>query len=201
MVPETVFVDNMLLCHQVQHLAGSVVECGVWRGGSIAGMASILGPHRQYYLFDSFAGLPPAQPIDGSDALAWQQNVGSPGYHDNCTALPECAQAAMALARATQVNLIQGWFQDTLPAFVSSEPISLLRLDADWYESTSLCLENLFPHLAPDGILILDDYGTWEGCTRAVHDYLSRHSRPEHIRKFGSVTYLRKAAAAPPSHS
>ena len=201
MVPEAVFVENMLLCHQVQHLAGSVVECGVWRGGSIAGMASILGPQRHYYLFDSFAGLPPAQPIDGPGALAWQKNASSSGYHDNCTAFPESAQAAMALALATQVHLVQGWFQDTLPAFEPAEPIALLRLDADWYESTSICLERLFPHLAPDGILILDDYGTWEGCNRATHDYLSRHSRPEHLRKFGSVTYLRKAAASHQSPS
>jgi O-methyltransferase len=54
-------------------------------------------------------------------------------------------------------------------------PIAILRLDGDWYESTTVALENLFKYVADDGIVVIDDYYAWDGCSRAVHDFLSRH--------------------------
>jgi O-methyltransferase len=68
---------------------------------------------------------------------------------------------------------IQGWFDQTVPIFNDSNEISLLRLDGDWYDSTMVCLVHLFPKVVKGGIIILDDYYTWDGCSRAVHDYLS----------------------------
>ena len=49
----------------------------------------------------------------------------------------------------------------------------MLRLDGDWYESTRVCLENLYPHVAPGGIVIVDDYYNWDGCARAVNEFVS----------------------------
>jgi O-methyltransferase len=69
-----------------------------------------------------------------------------------------------------------GWFQETLPRDAPGlGPVALLRLDGDWYESAVVCLEHLYPHVAPGGVVVVDDYGHWEGCRRAVNEFLSAH--------------------------
>lgn len=196
MVPSRTYCDNLALAQSVRHVDGCVVECGVWRGGMSAGLASVLGRHRQYFLLDSFQGLPPAGDIDGDAARQWQRDVTSPFYFDNCSAPEEFAREAMTLADAPHTLLVAGWFADTLPSF-DPGPIVLLRLDGDWYESTTLCLERLFDRVVPGGLVILDDYFAWDGCSRAVHDFLSRRSAVERLRSFGTVCYFSKAPVTP----
>lgn len=193
MIPRETFVDNLMLAQRVLDVKGCVVECGVWRGGMTAGLATVLGTDRHYFLFDSFEGLPTARPIDGFAALRWQQAKESPGYHDNCTAGEEFARRAMMTSGAKSFRLISGWFEKTLPNFSPPEPIALLRLDADWYDSTMMCLDSLFDRVAAGGLIVLDDYYAWDGCSRALHDFLSRRSAIERIRNFGDVCYLQKA--------
>jgi hypothetical protein len=98
----------------------------------------------------------------------------------------------MMIARTRSFQLIEGWFSDTLPLFVPPAPIALLRLDADWYDSTTTCLECLYSHVAPGGIVILDDYYTWDGCARALHDFLSKHSALDRIQSVGPICFLVK---------
>lgn len=191
MVPAGSYVENLRLALQVQDVPGCVIECGVWRGGMIAGIASLLGSHRNYLLFDSFEGLPPAKEIDGPSALDWQNDKQGRTYYENCAAPAEDAERAMQLSGTTNFRLVKGWFNATLPSFKPTEPIALLRLDGDWYESTMTCLENLFDHLAPGGIIIVDDYYTWDGCSRAVHDFLSRRSALHRVHSLGSVCFLK----------
>jgi O-methyltransferase len=66
--------------------------------------------------------------------------------------------------------LVPGRVEETL-AFDLPDQIALLRLDTDWYESTKVSLEQLYPRLVPGGVLIIDDYGHWQGCRKAVDDY------------------------------
>jgi O-methyltransferase len=192
MIPRARFLDNLAIASGLT-VPGSVVECGVWRGGMSAALAEILGPQRAYYLLDSFEGLPPADATkDGPRAMAWQADVTSLCYHDNCRAEMAWAEQAMALAAVPRATLVKGWYADTLPAFDPGS-IALLRLDSDWYDPTLECLEALYPHVVPRGVILIDDYDTWDGCTRAVHDYLSRHSLAERIRRTPSeVTYIVK---------
>jgi O-methyltransferase len=192
MIPAASYVDNLRLAEKVRDLDGCVVECGVWRGGMIAGIAAILGSNRDYFLFDSFEGLPPAREIDGKAALDWQNDTASPAYYNNCSASAEFAKQAMTHVATRSFHLHGGWFQDTLLSFKPSEPIALLRLDADWYDSTITCLEHLFEYVAPGGLILVDDYYAWDGCSRALHDFLSRRSATERIRSFGDVCYLLK---------
>ncbi len=194
MVSWSAFRINLLLAESVRQLPGCVVECGVWRGGMSAGIGTVLGPERTYFLFDSFQGLPPAQRIDGQAALEWQKNTNSPIYYDNCSAPPEFAHRAMALAGIKSYQLIEGWFSETLPVFSLPEKIALLRLDADWYESTMICLDTFFDHVVPGGLIILDDYYTWDGCSRAVHDFLSRRSALEKVRSLNEVCFMRRVS-------
>lgn len=185
-----VFWRNMLIADANRHVQGCVVECGVWRGGMSAGMAEVLGPSRDYFLFDSFEGLPPAAEADGEEARKWQQDVDSPTYYDNCRAPIEFAQRAMNMTGVSRYNLVRGWFDQTLPGFVPPAPIAILRIDGDWYESTLTALESLFRHLAPNGVVIVDDYYAWDGCSRAVHDFLSRHQLTTRITQQHGICVL-----------
>lgn len=171
MIPETGYVGNLHLATRVEQIPGCIVECGTWRGGMIAGIADVLGASRRYYLFDSFEGLPPAQEVDGDAALAWQADTSDPAYYNNCTATEEEARSAMALSAAKDYQIIKGWFAETLPTFMLPESIALLRLDADWYESTKCILENFASRLASRGMVIVDDYYVWDGCARAVNEF------------------------------
>ncbi len=161
-----------------------------------AGLAELLGPSREYFLFDSFEGLPPAAEIDGPAAKEWQRPENSQKNFNNVKAPIEAAESAMKKSGMPRYHIVKGWFRDTLPSFVPSERIALLRLDADLYDSTMTCLEKLYPLLADDAIVIIDDYYDWEGCARAVNDFLSRAqvgSPVPHLRQFDDdVCYFMK---------
>jgi O-methyltransferase len=190
------FVSNLRLCQRVLGIKGDIVECGVWRGGMSAAMAEFsagLSSPRMSLLFDSFEGLPLAGEVDGPAALAWQSDTTSPDYHDNCTASDDEARAAMLRSGVETFRIVKGWFEDTLPKYSSQDPrIALLRLDGDWYESTTICLRSLFQHVVPGGVVIIDDYGVWDGCTRAVHDFLAQSKATEAVRQTNLVSYLVK---------
>ena len=193
MVPPDTYVRNLVLAELVSPVEGAVVECGVWRGGMIAGIAEILGHDRDYYLVDSFEGLPPAQEIDGASAIAWQQNTQSPLYFDNCAAAIEVAQATMQRAGVPRVHFVRGWFSESLKEFEVKGAIAVLRLDGDWYDSTMDCLNYLYPQVASGGLVLVDDYYVWDGCSRAVHDYFSKHQLATRIQQFdGDVCYFLK---------
>jgi O-methyltransferase len=192
MISKDVFTANLDLCLNFQHLQGVVVECGVWRGGMIAAMSEVLGD-RKYFLFDSFEGLPTAKEIDGESAIAWQKDTGGDFYFDNCKAEIYYAEQAMSLSPIKDYQLVKGWFSETLPNFDFNEQIAILRLDADWYESTIQCLDYLYPKVIEGGLIILDDYYTWDGCSRAVHDYLSSNKLTARIRSLkGGNCYIVK---------
>lgn len=173
-------------------LAGAaVVECGTWKGGMSCGLLSAAPGARAFHFFDSFEGLPPARKIDGKRAIEWQRDTQGSQYLENNRA---DAAAFEALVRHTartdqEVHVHKGWFAETLPLFPGERSIAVLRLDGDWYESTMTCLENLFDQVLPGGIVIIDDYLDWDGCTRAVHDFLSARKAAEGIQqtRFGGV--------------
>ena len=182
MINRTTFVDNLMLAQREAPVEGDVVECGVWRGGMIRGLADALGPGRAYHLFDSFAGLPPARELDGESAVAWQQDTSSATYYDNCSA-EEAHARSLFEGSGFDAVFHHGWFEDTIPKFQPERPIAVLRLDGDWYDSTMTCLRGLFPHLAPNALVLIDDYYTWDGCARAVHDFLSETKSTARIQQ------------------
>lgn len=197
MIWEPMFWENLDLCSSYHQPGLAVVECGVWKGGMIAAIADAVDdPDAAFHLFDSFEGLPQAQEIDGKAALEWQKDTESPIYYDNCKADVEDARQAMALSCASNVSIHPGWFEQTLTGFQSEAPISILRLDADWYASTMQCLEILYPQVAVGGVVIVDDYFTWEGCYKAVHDYFARLGIDLEVQSTAhKVAYIVKASA------
>jgi O-methyltransferase len=176
------------LCDGVEHavraeVPGAVVECGVWKGGSMMAAALTLlrlgVSDRDLYLFDTFQGMPPPtredvfSAYDGYSPMRhWRRRRregGANAWH--YVAADEVRAAVLSTGYpAERVHLVEGRVEDTLPAAAPDE-IALLRLDTDWYESTRHELVHLYPRLSPGGVLILDDYGHYEGARRAVDEY------------------------------
>ena len=174
------------LCKAVEHLVrceieGSIVECGVWRGGSMMAVAhTLLGlgvDDRDLYLFDTFEGMvpPTAHDVRVLDGLS----AAEPGSLTPAIAVrqDEVAAALRSTAYpASRIHFVRGPVEDTLPAGHGPETIALLRLDTDWYESTRLELEYLYPRVQPNGFVIIDDYGHWAGARKAVDEYLEQNA-------------------------
>jgi len=193
MVPYKTFADNLKIAGLAPE-KGLVVECGVWRGGMMASIAEQLGNNYEYHLFDSFEGLPEAKELDGPDAIKWQSSPNEDDFFENCKAEKDYAMTAMKKSGVQKFTLHEGWFEQTIPVFAASKPeIAVLRLDGDWYESTLICLQLLFNKVVDNGIIIIDDYYTWDGCTKATHEYLSAFEPVNRIRSTeNGVAYIIK---------
>jgi hypothetical protein len=159
---------------------GDFVECGVWRGGASFLMAELLrqagARDRKVWLCDSFEGMPQPEPVDGPAAAIWAREPEGAHYYDNCRAsLDEVQESARRLGLQDYTECVKGWFQDTLPALGERiGTIAILRIDCDWYASVLCCLDSLFDRVAEGGIVIFDDYFTFDGCAVAVHQFLGK---------------------------
>jgi O-methyltransferase len=146
---------------------GDIVECGTWNGGSAAMMALALskdptGAKRSLWLFDSFEGLPPPGQLDGT----LEQEHYFEGLNKGSQAMVLEAFRKV-LAPTHNLHVVKGWFEDTLPR-AEVQQISLLHIDADWFESVKLVLDTFYDRVSPGGYLVLDDFDYWEGCKRAL---------------------------------
>ena len=167
-------------------IKGSMVECGAWRGGSMMAAALVLQRHHRrdidLYLYDTFEGMPPPDSNDVDSrgkAAATQLSEAHRSKDSMIWAYSPIEDVQKNLARtgydASRLHFIKGKVEDTLPAQAPQGPISLLRLDTDWYASTKHELEHLYPKLVPGGVLILDDYGWWKGSRQAFDEYAREH--------------------------
>lgn len=163
-------------------VVGDIVECGVWRGGSSMLAARTLlsiGERRDIWLYDTFEGMPEpsARDIDHSGLRAadvWdeiKQDLSS-----DILALASREEAEANLARTAfpseQLHFVGGRVEDNIPAR-APERIAILRLDTDWFDSTYHELIHLYPRLEVGGVLIVDDYGHWQGAREAVDRYFT----------------------------
>jgi len=162
-------------------LEGSFVECGVAGGGCaalIAMVAQAEGKHRHCWFFDSYEGLPDPTEADFAD--------GKTGEHVRPLPKGSClgteAQVRELLFKRfklseSDITLVKGWFQDTLPETKGKlGPIALLRLDGDWYESTKCCLEQLYDQVVEGGFVLIDDYDTCYGSAKATDEFRAARS-------------------------
>lgn len=178
-------------------ISGAFVECGVWKGGA-TGLMALANLHnsnqrRDLHLFDAFQEIcEPDAAVDGERALrevkeftgrsgldkgelkpltGFYDSFGGPGTLDGNREFLE----KIINYPAEFIHYHVGWFQETLPAdHEKVGPIAILRLDGDWYASTKICLEYLFDKVVKGGVVIFDDYGTYEGCRLAVDEFLQQ---------------------------
>lgn len=176
----------LALCQSIRYLvqhqvAGDLVECGVWRGGSVMAAVRTLkhlnDVERRIWLYDTFEGMSPptARDVDHlgktADELLRKDRPDDPSSVWCRSSLAEVrTNVASCGYPAANVRYVVGPVEQTLPK-EKPDRIALLRLDTDWYESTRAELQELFPRLVPGGILLIDDYGHWQGCRRAVDEY------------------------------
>ncbi len=167
-----------------QSIAGAIVECGVWRGGNMMMVKEARRgalPNRDIYLFDTFAGMSRPTDVDvdrsGLVAAGKVERRQRDGYNSWCYASIEEVAGAFDQFELSgdDVHFRKGKVEDTLVDPHSlPDRIALLRLDTDWYKSTKIELEVLYPRLERGGVLIIDDYGHWHGARKAVDEYFGK---------------------------
>lgn len=171
---------------EARKIPGDIVECGVWRGGNlvIAGLLKKrLGFNRSIWAYDTFAGMtaPSSEdykPTGQVDATHRFNELSKSDYNEWCLAsLDEVVDNYRQRVGTDDLKTVRGPVQETLrhPENIP-ENIAVLRLDTDFYDSTKMELEVLYPRLAEGGVLIIDDYGEWAGARKAVDEFFEgRH--------------------------
>jgi len=179
---EAALADLEAQVRRVEDLSvpGILIEAGCALGGSAIVLAAAKSPLRHLNVYDVFGVIPPPSVRDGQDVLDRYQVIISGksegiagqkyyGYEENLFDKVTRSFARHGLPiDAYNVHLIKGLFQDTLQI---NEPVALAHVDGDWYESVTVCLQRIAPHLSPGGVLVIDDYGAWSGCRQAVDEY------------------------------
>jgi O-methyltransferase len=169
---------------------GGFAECGVWRGGSVLAMIETLrgagAAPRDIWLYDTFEGMtePTDQDVSAFEPPAletWRAatargerpwaDLFSAAMFDEASVRDTLVATGYAPER---LHFVRGPVEETLPRHMPEGPLALLRLDTDWYESTRHELAHLYPRLVSGGILIIDDYGHFEGARRAVDEYFAQ---------------------------
>lgn len=162
---------------------GVFVECGVAAGAQVIAMAAA-DPSREIFAFDSFQGIP--LPSNRDDQMPGIRMLSKEEIEN----LPNPGQQYLITTGATSVSLedfwghiensglirhviwpVVGWFEETTTDW-GAGPILLLRLDGDLYNSTIVCLRNLFKFVPTGGFVIIDDYGL-KGCREACEDFFN----------------------------
>lgn len=185
-------------------IEGDFVECGVWKGGSVGLMALANLKHshtrRHIHLFDIFDNICEPDPeIDGEHAIKTiKELIGKNDLEVKGRLIPlegvyeslggkgtleenrHLLESLIGYDRNT-IHYHKGWFQDTVPKDANEiEKIAILRLDGDFYASTKVCLEYLYDKVVHTGLIIIDDYGTYDGCKKAVDEFRTK----KNIRSF-----------------
>ena len=164
------------------NIEGSIVECGVWKGGSMmAALLALKGQTRDIYLYDTFEGMSEPTKEDKSykNESAKEAFLNKDDYWKRIECYSTLEEVEHNIYNVgypkNKINFIQGKVEETIPETIP-EKIAILRLDTDWYESTMHEMVHLFPKLVPGGVIIIDDYGHWKGCKKAVDEYISNNN-------------------------
>ena len=178
--------------HVVRHrVPGAIVECGVWRGGSMMAAALALmargDTSRELWLYDTYAGMSEPTAADAShrgESAAAQLARTKRGQGVWCEAgLDDVRANLLSIGYPRErIHFVEGKVEDTIPATLPGTT-ALLRLDTDWYESTRHELVHLYPLLSRHGVLVIDDYGHWQGARKAVDEFFASRAEPAFLHR------------------
>lgn len=174
------------LYKSIRHVPGAIVECGVYKGTSLARFAMFRHLYEKQHIrkiiaFDTFDTFP--ETSFEEDILLRENFINDSG--NQSISKDQMLKILDDKNCNENIELINGDICQTVPKFVENSPdlkIALLNLDVDIYEPSVVILEHLFPFLVKGGVLILDDYGTFPGETKAVDEYFNGQSIE--IKKF-----------------
>ncbi len=185
-------IDAVRYCAN-RGVPGAFAECGVWRGGSVLAIIATLQElglsDRDIYLYDTFEGMtkPTAADVSEQDGVAldeweaaksrqeraWDAMFGAEVFDEESVRVRVLATGYPQ----ERLHFVAGPVEETIPGTLP-ESIALLRLDTDWYESTRHELLHMYPLIEQAGVLMIDDYGHWEGARRAVDEYFAAVAEP-----------------------
>ena len=168
-------------------IKGDIAECGVWKGGSCMLAALSLNYFgelgRKIYMYDTYRGM--TEPSE-NDCIAstgenvterWQKSIDEKGNSMWASSLAEVKKNMFSTDYPEEnIVFVEGDVREKLKT-VKPEKISILRLDTDWYDSTKMELEYLYPLLSEKGVLIIDDYGHFTGSRKAVDEYFRERKK------------------------
>jgi O-methyltransferase len=165
----------------VNNIEGSFVECGVWKGGSSMCAALTFlrydrsGKYRDFYMYDTYEGMPEPDKQDsalGLDTFKVWKSRQKADHNEWCYGALDIVKANLTSTKypSEKINYVKGKVEDTIPGVLPGK-IALLRLDTDFYSSTKHELKYLFDLVVKGGVIIIDDYGYWDGCRQAVNEY------------------------------
>lgn len=169
---------HKLLAHyelykSICHLPGQIIECGVYKGASLLRFATfreaLESPYsRKIIGFDAFGKFPPSEGEHDKAFIRKFEEAGGNGLSKREI------EDVLAYKKLSNIELIEGNICNTVPEYVNQHPelkIALLHIDVDVYEPSKIILEKLFSRVVSGGLVVLDDYGTVEGETRAVDEF------------------------------
>ncbi|MFE2988233.1 TylF/MycF/NovP-related O-methyltransferase [Streptomyces sp. NPDC059262] len=181
--PERLNAFILATRHVVRHdIPGDIVECGVWRGGSMQACAKALlsqgDTGRDLYLFDTYEGMtPPTEEDLRRDGKSAEELLAAQGKDRPIWAVATLDDVKSGFRDVPypedRLHFVRGKVEDTVPG-QAPEQISILRLDTDWYASTKHELDHLYDRLVPGGVLLIDDYGYWQGSRQAVDEFMEK---------------------------
>jgi len=177
MIRDKRFVANILAVEYVldNNLDGDIVEVGVWKGGSVVSMLMTLiknnNTSKRVHLYDTFEGMTPHTNDDFDLSGRTADNLIKSDPFWLCISPLDEVKANIAKTSYPE-NLISYHKGDICKANFIPNKISFLRLDTDWYESTKCELEKFYNSVVSGGVIMIDDYGHWRGCKKAVDEFL-----------------------------
>lgn len=170
-----------------QNIPGAIVECGVWRGGSMLAVTQTLErlgvADRDLYLFDTYEGMtePTERDIHIGKHTSARAQLASGSRNSWVWAIASLEDVKQGFEQVNyppdRIHFVKGPVESTVPG-QAPEQIAILRLDTDWYASTKHELRQLYHRLAPGGVLIIDDYGTWQGAKDATDEFVTATGEP-----------------------
>jgi hypothetical protein len=190
-------LDNVRECIEKvlsDGVLGDIIETGVWRGGTTIFMRAVLAAHsvrdRTVWVADSFRGFPMTRHHEIDDEVDFTAGLGDDALSVDLDTVRQNFERYGLLD--DQVRFLVGWFSETL-ATAPIERLAVLRLDCDMYESTWNALVGLYPRLSRGGYAIVDDYGAYEACRKAVDNYRAQHAITEPLERIDTeAVYWRK---------
>jgi len=169
-------------------IGGDIAECGVWRGGSMMTIALALinqgDTSRRLFLYDTYEGMSEPTPLDKSfEGVSAEEQMKSESGKWCYAGIEDVRQNFLSTGYPEdKIHFVKGKVEDTIPENIP-ENLALLRLDTDWYESTRHELNHLYPLLSTAGVLIIDDYGHWQGAKKAVDEYFAEKKKRIYLHR------------------
>ena len=182
------FLTHFEVFKKTAKLKGEIVECGVFKGTSFVRFCTfrdLFKLKKKVIGFDNFSNKYPLTKIKKDQQMIknWIKKSGGKSISKNQLI------STMKILKIKNYELIKGDVKETIPKYLKKNKlkISLLNIDIDFLESTKVCLENLYPLVEKNGIILLDNYGFGFGETKIINTFFKKFKKKNKLEKLHYV--------------